>query len=95
MSQGPDMFKQAADQKLSRDYTVSSAPFGVFFLIAIAVGVVVAITTNNLLLGGIILAGLIIAGVIVTMLLARRQKMKRERAIDEYIRRESGRPQSE
>lgn len=95
MNQGPDMFKQEANQKVGPDYAVSSAPFGVFLLIAIAAGVVVAITTKNLLLGGIILVGLLVAGIIVTMLLSRRQKSKEERAIEEYIRQESKRTQVE
>jgi Flp pilus assembly protein TadB len=95
MNQGPDMFKQAANQKVIPDYAVSSAPFGVFFLIAIVAGVVVAITTKSLLLGGIILVGLIVIGVIVTMLLARRQKRIQERAIDEFMLRESKGTQAE
>ncbi len=91
MNQGPDMFKEAANQNVSIDYAVSSVPFGVFFLVSIAAGIVVAITTKSLLLGGIILVGLILIGIIVTMLLSRRQKRKQERAIEEYILRDSKR----
>ena len=89
MYQGPNIFKQAANQKVSPDYAVSSVPFGVFLLIAIAAGIVVALVTKNLLLGGIIFVGLIVTGVVVTMLLARRQRRMRERFIDEYVHRES------
>ena len=92
--QGPDMFKEAANQKVSPDYAVSSAPFGVFFLTAIAAGLVVAIITKYLLLGGVILVGLIVIGVVVTMLLARQQKRRWER-YEETLLRESNRPQAE
>ena len=94
MNQGPDMFKEAANQNVSIDYAVSSVPFGVFFLVSIAAGIVVAITTKSLLLGGIILVGLLLIGIIATMLLSRRQKRKQERAIEEYILRDSKRAQA-
>ena len=88
------MFKQAANQKVSPDYAVSSAPFGVFFLTAIGAGIVVALITKNLLLGGAILVGLMVIGVVVTMLLSRRQKRRREQ-YEEMLLRESNRPQTE
>ena len=91
MYQGPNMFKEAANQKVGPDFAVSSVPFGVFLLLAIAAGIVVAIITKNLLLGGIFFVGLIVIGVVVTMLLARHQRNMRERFIEEYIRRESNR----
>ena len=94
MYQGPDMFKEAANQKVSPDYAVSSAPFGVFLLVAIAAGIVVALITKNLFLGGVIFVGLIVIGVLVTMLLTRRQRRMRERFIDEFVLRESERSQN-
>ena len=94
MYQGPNMFKEAANQKVSPDYAVSSAPFGVFLLVAIAAGIVVAIITKNLLLGGVIFVGLIVIGVVVTMLLARRQRRRQERFIAEIVLRESNRSQN-
>ncbi len=90
MYSGPNMFKQAANQKVSPDYAVSSAPFGVFLLVAIATGIVVAITTKNLLLGGAIFVGLIVTGIVVTMLLARQQKRRREQ-YEEMLLKESNR----
>ena len=91
MDMGPNMFREEANQKVSPDYAVSSAPFGVFFLVAIAAGVVVALITKNLLLGGIILVGLVVCGVMVTILLERRRKKIRERYIEEIVLRESKR----
>ena len=91
MDQGPNIFREEANQKVSPDYAVSSAPFGVFFLVAIAAGVVVALITKNLLLGGIILVGLVVCGVMVTILLERRRKKIRERYIEEIVLRESKR----
>lgn len=84
------MFKEAANQKISPDYAVSSTPFGVFLLIAIAVGIVVALITKNLLLGGTILVGLVIIAVVVTILLSRQQKRRREQ-YEETLLRESNR----
>ena len=89
MNQGPNMFRQEANQKVSPDYPASGLLFGVFLLLAIVAGVVVSITTKNLLLGGIILVGLIALGVGVTMLLGRRQKRRQERFIEEFVRNES------
>ena len=91
MDQGPNMFRQEANQKVSPDYPSSGLLFGVFLLLAIVAGVVVSITIKNLLLGGIILVGLIILGVGVTMLLGRRQKRRQERFIEEFVRNESKR----
>lgn len=86
------MFKEAANQKVGPDYAVSSVPFGVFLLVAIAAGIVLAIITKNLLLGGIIFVGLIVTGIVVTMLLARRQSRMREQ-YEEMLLRESNRTQ--
>ena len=91
MMQGPNMFRQEANQKVSPDYPASGLLFGVFLLMAIVAGVVVSITTKNLLLGGVILVGLIVLGVGVTMLLGRRQKRRQERFMEEFVRKESQR----
>jgi Flp pilus assembly protein TadB len=90
MYQGPNIFKEAANQKVSPDYAVSSASFGAFLLVAIAAGIVVAIITKSLLLGGIIFVGLIVTGVVVTMLLSR-QQMRRREQYEETLLRESER----
>lgn len=91
MYQGPNMFRIEANQKVRPDYAVSSVPFGVFILVAIVAGVVVALITKNLLLGGVILVGFLVLGVLVTILLDRRQKKIRERSIEEIVLRESKR----
>lgn len=89
MYQGPDMFREAANQKVSPDYPVSGLLFGVLFLVAIAAGIVVSIITGNLLLGGIILVGLIMFSILLMILLGRRQKKLQERRIEEFVRNES------
>lgn len=90
MYQGPNIFKEAANQKVNPDYPVSSVPFGVFLLLAIAAGIIVALVTKNLLLGGIIFVGLIAIGIVVTILLSSQQKRRREQ-YEEMLLRESNR----
>ena len=85
MYQGPNMFREEANQKVSTDYPSYGPLFGVFILVAIAAGIIVGLNTRNLLLAGIILVGVVGLGVVVMMLLGHRQNKLQERYIDEIV----------